>query len=93
MQNNFYHVFQSLTSSSILLYHGRKYSSEAKLKTKQVDDVLGGADAWEDVDRVKTKCPFCDGEEAFFMQIQIRSADEPMTIFYKCCTCMKQWNQ
>ena len=71
----------------------RKYSSEAKLKTKQVDDVLGGADAWEDVDRVKTKCPFCDGDEAFFMQIQIRSADEPMTIFYKCCTCMKQWNQ
>ena len=79
--------------SHISIIHHRKYSSEAKLKTKQVDDVLGGADAWEDVDRVKTKCPFCDGEEAFFMQIQIRSADEPMTIFYKCCSCMKQWNQ
>ena len=64
---------------------------QKKLKTKQVDDVLGGADAWEDVDRVKTKCPFCDGDEAF-LQIQIRSADEPMTIFYKVA-CMKQWNQ
>ena len=25
----------------------------------------------------------CDGSEAFFYQVQIRSADEPMTTFYK----------
>lgn len=25
----------------------------------------------------------CDGNQAYFKQIQIRSADEPMTIFYR----------
>ena len=25
----------------------------------------------------------CDGAQAFFYQVQIRSADEPMTTFYK----------
>ena len=31
------------------------------------------------------QCPRegCDGSQAFFYQVQIRSADEPMTTFYK----------
>jgi DNA-directed RNA polymerase subunit M/transcription elongation factor TFIIS len=31
------------------------------------------------------QCPRegCDGAQAFFYQVQIRSADEPMTTFYK----------
>lgn len=31
------------------------------------------------------QCPRegCDGSKAFFYQVQIRSADEPMTTFYK----------
>jgi len=69
-----------------------KYSSNVKIKKKQVDDVLGGADAWENVDRTAAKCPYCSNNEAFFMQIQIRSADEPSTNFYRCCKCAKQWN-
>ena len=69
------------------------YTNAAKLpKRKQVDDVLGGADAWDNVDRTEAKCPYCMNNEAFFMQIQIRSADEPMTTFYKCVACKKQWN-
>ncbi|GKY97031.1 hypothetical protein MPSEU_000661800 [Mayamaea pseudoterrestris] len=59
---------------------------------KQVDDILGGAAAWENVDRTAAVCPSCDCREAYFMQIQIRSADEPMSIFYKCCSCGNQWN-
>lgn len=33
------------------------------------------------------QCPRenCDNGRAFFYQIQIRSADEPMTTFYKVC--------
>ena len=69
-----------------------KYSSNAKIKKKQVDDVLGGSDAWENVDRTSAKCPYCSNDTAFFMQIQIRSADEPSTNFYRCCRCAKQWN-
>eukprot|EP01041_Mallomonas_annulata_P009670 gene9670-20110_t len=69
-----------------------KYTSQVKLKRKEVDDILGGADAWENVDRTQTRCPHCSHDTAYFMQIQIRSADEPTTIFYKCCNCMGQWN-
>lgn len=70
----------------------KKYISRVKLKRKEVDDILGGAHAWENVDRTETKCPHCQHNFAYFMQIQIRSADEPMTTFYKCVKCMRQWN-
>ena len=59
---------------------------------KKVDDILGGADAWKNVDRTMTVCPACSHGEAYFMQMQIRSADEPMTVFYKCVKCSHQWN-
>ena len=54
-----------------------------KSKRKQVDDILGGAEAWEHVDRTMATCPSCNHQEAYFQQIQIRSADEPMSVFYK----------
>jgi len=60
---------------------------------KVVDDILGGAAAWENVDRTAAPCPACNHNEAYFMQIQIRSADEPMSIFYKCVKCSQQWNE
>ena len=59
---------------------------------KKVDDILGGASAWENVDRTMTVCPACNYNEAYFMQMQIRSADEPMSVFYKCVKCSHQWN-
>lgn len=59
---------------------------------KAVDDILGGAAAWENVDRTMAVCPACNHNEAYFMQMQIRSADEPMSIFYKCVKCANQWN-
>jgi DNA-directed RNA polymerase III subunit RPC11 len=59
---------------------------------KQVDDILGGAAAWENVDRTMSVCPACNHNEAYFLQMQIRSADEPMSIFYKCVKCSHQWN-
>lgn len=61
-------------------------------KRKQVDDILGGAAAWENVDRTMTVCPQCSHNEAYFLQMQLRSADEPMSVFYKCVKCSHQWN-
>jgi DNA-directed RNA polymerase III subunit RPC11 len=89
------------------------------LKRKEVDDVLGGAAAWENVDstegtvqlpmltfaikryflshalHITAECPKCGHGRAYFMQIQIRSADEPSSIFYKCCNekCQNQWRE
>lgn len=39
------------------------------------------------------RCPKCEHDRAYFMQIQTRSADEPMTTFYKCCKCGHRWRE
>ena len=71
----------------------RKLGSRTYPKLKEVDDVLGGAAAWENVDSTAETCPECRHGRAYFMQIQTRSADEPMTTFYKCCnpSCGHRW--
>ncbi|KAI3393774.1 hypothetical protein diail_3733 [Diaporthe ilicicola] len=54
---------------------------------KEREDVFGGPGAWDNAQKGKAQCPAegCDGEEAAFFQVQIRSADEPMTSFFKAC--------
>ncbi|XP_065197994.1 DNA-directed RNA polymerase III subunit RPC10-like [Sycon ciliatum] len=69
----------------------RKISSRKFPKLKELDDVLGGSAAWENVDATEAECPKCHHMKAFFMQVQTRSADEPMTIFYKCVSCGHRW--
>ncbi|GAA5847414.1 hypothetical protein JCM3766R1_002232 [Sporobolomyces carnicolor] len=74
----------------------KRYMERTYLKRKAVDDVLGGEDSWKNVDSTEVECPKeCGSERAFFMQIQIRSADEPSTTFYKCCNmqCNHQWRE
>ena len=41
--------------------------------------------------RVQPGCPKCNHEMACYRQLQIRSADEPMTTFYCCVACSHQW--
>jgi DNA-directed RNA polymerase III subunit RPC11 len=60
---------------------------------KEVDDVLGGEDAWKHADSTTATCPKCDNDRAYFYQLQIRSADEPMTTFYRCTACTHQWRE
>lgn len=46
-----------------------------------------------DIKIVRCKDETCDGTRAFFYQVQIRSADEPMTVFYKCTVCGTRWRE
>lgn len=62
-------------------------------KLKEVDDVLNDANAWKNVDQADTKCPKCEHDKAYFMQMQIRSADEPSTTFYRCVSCSHNWKE
>ncbi|XHG05408.1 hypothetical protein AWENTII_008634 [Aspergillus wentii] len=41
------------------------------------------------------QCPAedCNGDRAYFFQLQIRSADEPMTTFLKCTSCGARWRE
>ncbi|KAJ1444888.1 hypothetical protein M885DRAFT_493112 [Pelagophyceae sp. CCMP2097] len=74
-----------------VLYPKRKRITLIPTKKKEMDDIIGGAHAWDNVDRTTMQCPSCNHMEAYFMQIQIRSADEPMTTFFKCVNCAHRW--
>eukprot|EP00123_Amoebidium_parasiticum_P002456 comp13710_c0_seq1/m.9379 comp13710_c0_seq1/g.9379 ORF comp13710_c0_seq1/g.9379 comp13710_c0_seq1/m.9379 type:complete len:109 (-) comp13710_c0_seq1:104-430(-) len=70
-------------------------SARKYMKMKEIDDVLGGEDAWENVDCIDADCPKCGHTRAYYMQVQTRSADEPSTIFYRCANhqCKNQWRE
>lgn len=63
--------------------------SRRNFQRKEREDVFGGPGAWDNAQKGKVQCPAenCDGGEAAFFQVQIRSADEPMTSFFKVCLC------
>jgi len=71
----------------------QKVSNRLYPKMKDVDEVLGGPGAWDNAQITDEKCPKCAHGRAFFMQIQTRSADEPMTTFYRCASneCGFRW--
>ncbi len=68
----------------------KNYSTFEK---KSADSILGGKEAWENVAKTDVTCPKCECGKAYFRQIQIRSADEPSTIFYKCVDCGFEWRE
>ncbi|KAJ5443973.1 DNA-directed RNA polymerase III subunit RPC10 [Penicillium daleae] len=63
----------------------KSYYEKTEMKQKEVEDVFGGANEFANADSVATQCPAenCNGDRAYFFQLQIRSADEPMTTFLK----------
>ncbi|KAH0560099.1 hypothetical protein GP486_003380 [Trichoglossum hirsutum] len=73
----------------------KRYYERRLMKRKEVEDVMGGAGAWDNVDQTDAQCPAqdCGGDKAFFYMVQIRSADEPMTTFYKCTKCSTRWKE
>ena len=85
--------FWCRTCPYVFQIDARFASRGAALKKKQMQDVLGGADAWKDVAQTEARCPSCHHKMAYFRQMQIRSADEPMTTFYKCVQCGCQWKE
>ena len=69
---------------------------QVALKRKEVDDVLGGEEAWQNARQTsQALCPKCNGKTAYYMELQTRSADEPSTIYYRCAdfSCKTRWNE
>ncbi|KAI8618140.1 transcription factor S-II-domain-containing protein [Chytriomyces sp. MP71] len=60
-------------------------------KQRKVEDIFGQeTGAWDEAD---AQCPRCDVTRAAYMQLQIRSADEPMTTFFRCIGCKFTWRE
>ncbi|CAG5085476.1 Oidioi.mRNA.OKI2018_I69.PAR.g10904.t1.cds [Oikopleura dioica] len=64
-------------------------------RLKELRDVMGGDAAWENADSMEEACTRegCTNRRAYFFQLQTRSADEPMTTFYRCTVCAHQWKE
>ena len=43
--------------------------------------------------KVTKICPKCENQEAETWQVQIRSSDEPSTIFFRCTKCKFTWRE
>ena len=43
--------------------------------------------------KTKKDCPKCSNKEAETWQIQMRSADEPSTHFFRCTECKHTWRE
>ncbi|KAG7527559.1 hypothetical protein FFLO_06811 [Filobasidium floriforme] len=71
----------------------KQMTSRTHFDRKEVDDVMGGEEGWKNVDQGEAQCPKCDSTRAYFRQLQIRSADEPMTTFLRCVQCKEQWRE
>ena len=50
----------------------QKFENKMDLQRKEVDDVLGGAEAWKDVDNTEIQCMnvySCKNKRAYFFQV------------------------
>lgn len=47
--------------------------------------------SWQKIRAAQCPAEACNGERAYFFQLQIRSADEPMTTFLKVCPPYVTW--
>jgi len=43
--------------------------------------------------KAKITCPKCGNSEAYYWEVQTRSADEPATRFFKCTKCGYIWRE
>ncbi|NOX71636.1 MAG: transcription factor S [Candidatus Micrarchaeota archaeon] len=67
---------------------------EEKIKRKPMDDVVMiKEEDTKSLPTVKIKCSKCGNDEAVWWIKQMRSGDEPPTIFYRCTKCKHTWRQ
>ena len=74
--------------------HSTKFPKGGKSSSaNMMEDDGSGAEDLSHHPKAEIRCsnPDCDSQEAFFTQMQIRSADEPPTTFYQCTKCKSRW--
>ena len=67
-----------------------KAKSEIKHKKRKIEIID------DNLDSLPTKteeCPKCKNTKAYYWQVQTRSGDESMTIFFRCTKCRYTWRE
>ncbi|XP_010542786.1 PREDICTED: DNA-directed RNA polymerase III subunit RPC10 [Tarenaya hassleriana] len=73
-----------------------KRQVEIKKKQLLVKKPLDPVVSKEDIpkgDETEAVCPRCNHDRAYFKSMQIRSADEPESRFYRCLKCELTWRE
>lgn len=70
----------------------KEMSKTIAMTPKKSDGFVDEDENLKFVSKCGKKCE-CGSEEVSFVELQTRSADEPMTIFYKCIRCKKVWKE
>jgi len=65
--------------------------SERIVEPKKAVVVMGKGEELAELPKTKIMCPKCEHNEAYWWMQQTRAADEPPTIFYRCCKCGYSW--
>lgn len=92
--------YNSYQASKVLLvcYHcssshsdGTNSSSFIPLRQILKAEIIKDSDMWANASCTEEKCPKCGHNQAYYLQVQTRSADEPMTTYYRCVKCAHNW--
>ncbi|OVA01493.1 zinc finger protein [Macleaya cordata] len=72
-----------------------KIKKRQRLVKKPIEPIFSGEDAMKFAPKTEATCPSCNHGQAYYRQLQIRSADEPMSTFYQCCNdnCRREWRE
>ncbi|RLF03377.1 MAG: transcription factor S [Thermoprotei archaeon] len=71
------------------------YRVQSKIKKSPHDKiiVIEKDQKVEVLPKTKVICPKCGNTEAYYWEVQTRSADEPATRFFKCTKCGNVWRE
>ncbi|CAD2217484.1 DNA-directed RNA polymerase III subunit RPC10 [Angomonas deanei] len=71
--------------------------SDSNKKMDDIEDGMVSHDVSGEGQIITMNCQneksLCDSSKAYYIQVQMRSADEPPTTFFKCVKCGFQWRQ
>lgn len=56
-------------------------------------EIIKDSAMWANASTTEEKCPKCSHNCAYYLQVQTRSADEPMTTYYRCQKCAHNWKE
>jgi len=71
----------------------RKYIVKESIKHDPKERTVVMENEIKTLPKVKALCPKCGNNEAYYWEIQTRSADEPATRFFKCVKCGYTWRE
>ena len=68
-------------------------AKKQEIKLKKEDQIEVVDKKVEILPKIKEECPKCHFNEAYYWDVQTRSADEAATQFFKCVKCMHTWRK